>query len=231
MPQGNPLDRETSMRTLYSSKRIMGMALALLAGGLANTVEAQPTGAGGLVAHYVARIYIDPGTGHAQCVGYFTNIAGITAPVFNGTPGEGTAYFTFRSDVFQLSPLPANGDLQPDLFSAGNYAIYFNRHPIGDWSDPDTFSSGQPIATFKRPESFVSLLPQTFHSVIREELVSTQAFHFGGHNYDFSIIAPGGLTLMDVGSMDVGTTQLPAINGFSLVLPYAGSATAVGANY
>ena len=217
------------MKTLYSHKRIMGVALALLAGGLANTVEAQPTGAGGLVAHYVARIYINPATGQAQCVGYFTNIAGITAPLFSGKPGEETAYFTFRSDVFQLSPLPANGDqiLQPDLFSAGSYAIYFNRQPSGSWSNPDTFSSGQPIATFKRPESFVSLLPQTFHSVIREELVSTQAFRFNGHNYDFRAIAPGGLTLMDVGS----TTALDEIPGFSLVLPYAGSAIAVGADY
>lgn len=215
------------MKSFYSRQRIMGVAMALLASGLANTVEAQPTGAGGLVAHYVARIYIDPAIGQAQCVGYFTDITGITASLFSGTPGEETAYFTFRSDVFQLSPLPANGDLQPDLFTAGNYAIYFNRQPIGDWSDPGTFSSGQPIATFKRPESFVSLLPQTFHSVIREELVSTQAFRFSGHNYDFNAIAPGGLTLMDVGS----TTQLPGISGFSLVLPYAGSAIAVGANY
>lgn len=216
------------MTTLYSHKRIMGVALALLASGLANTVEAQPTGAGGLVAHYVARIYIDPATGQAQCVGYFTNIAGITASLFNGTPGEETAYFTFRSDVFQLSPLPANGDLQPDLFTAGSYAIYFNPQPIGDLDHPDSFSSGQPIATFKRPESFVSLSPQSFHSVIREELVSTQALRFNGHNYDFSAIAPGGLTLMDVGS----TTQLPGINGdFSLVLPYAGSAIAVGGDY
>ena len=215
------------MKSFCSRQRIMGVAMALLAGGLANTVEAQPTGAGGLVAHYVARIYIDPATGQAQCVGYFTDITGITASLFSGTPGEETAYFTFRSDVFQLSPLPANGDLQPDLFTAGNYAIYFNRQPIGDWSDPGTFSSGQPIATFKRPESFVSLLPQTFHSAIREELVSTQAFRFNGHNYDFNAIAPGGLTLMDVGS----TTQLPGISGFSLVLPYAGSAIAVGANY
>jgi hypothetical protein len=165
------------MKTLYSHKRMV-VALALLASGLANTVEAQPTGAGGLVAHYVARLYIDPATGQGQCVGYFTNIAGITASLFSGTPGEETAYFTFRSDVFQLSPLPANGDLQPDLFTAGNYAIYFNPQPIGDWGNPDTFSSGEPIAAFKRPESFVSLFPQSFHSVIREELVSTHTFRF-----------------------------------------------------
>jgi hypothetical protein len=205
----------------------MGVALALLASGLANPVEAEPTGGGDLVAHYVARIYIDPSTGQAQCVGYFTDIAGITASLFNGTPGEETAYFTFRSDVFQLLPLPANGDVQPDLFTAGNYAIYLNPQPIRDWDHPDSFSSGQPIATFKRPESFVSLLPQTFHSVIREELVSTGFFRFNGHNYDFSAIAPGGLTLMDVGS----TTALSGISGFSLVLPYAGSAIAVGSDH
>jgi hypothetical protein len=100
MHQGEALNRETSMKTLYSHKRIMGVALALLAGGLANTVEAQPTGAGGLVAHYVARLYIDPEHGLGQCVGYFTDVAGITGSLFSETPGEKTAYFTFRSDVF-----------------------------------------------------------------------------------------------------------------------------------
>jgi hypothetical protein len=129
--------------------------------------------------------------------------------------------------VFQLQQLPANGDLQPDLFSAGSYKIYYNAQPIGDWGKLDSFSSGQSIAMFKRPESFVSLFPQTFHSVIREELVSTQAFRFNGHNYDFSAIAPGGLTLMDVGS----ETPLSGFSDFSAVLPYAGSAIAVGSNY
>ncbi|MBV9200880.1 MAG: hypothetical protein JOY83_14355 [Alphaproteobacteria bacterium] len=40
------------MKIFYSHQRIMGVALALLASGLGNTVEAQPAGAGGLVAHY-----------------------------------------------------------------------------------------------------------------------------------------------------------------------------------
>jgi hypothetical protein len=214
------------MWTLYSQMRVLGVALALLPSGLANTVEAQPTGAGALVAHYVARFYVDPATGQGQCIGYFTDIAGITGSLFRGTPGAGTAYFTFRSDVFQLSQLPTNGDLQPDLFTAGNYAIYFNPQPVGDWVHPDSFSSGEPIAMFKRPESFVSLFPQSFHAVIREELVSTHAFLFNGHNYDFNAIAPDGLTLTDVGS----TTPLPGIPGFAVTLPYAGSATAVGGN-
>lgn len=69
-----------------------------------------------------------------------------------------------------------------------------------------------PIAQFKRPEGLVYLFPQTFHSVIREELVSTQPFVFNGHKYDFRAIAPGGLTLTDVGS----TTALSGIPGLRL---------------
>ena len=215
------------MTTLYSHKRIMGVALALLASGLANTVEAQPTGAPAS-SHITLHGFISTRRPDKPSVSAISRILpGLPHPCSTGRRERKRR--TLRSaPMFQLSPLPANGDLQPDLFTAGSYAIYFNPQPIGDWDHPDSFSSGQPIATFKPPESFVSLSPQSFHSVIREELVSTQALRFNGHNYDFSAIAPGGLTLMDVGS----TTQLPGINGdFSLVLPYAGSAIAVGGDY
>jgi len=219
------------MTSLFKLTRITGLALALLTAGLAVPIAAQPTGAGGLVAHWVARLYIDLATGDGQCIGYFTSVAGIAGPFFHGTPGEGTAYFTFRSDVFKLTALPSAGDLQPDLLSAGNYAIYLNRQPIGDWSAPDTFSSGQRIAAFKRPESLVSLFPQSFHAAIGEELVSTQPFLFKGHTYDFSAIAPHGLTLFDFGSMNPLTGSGVGVGRFSLVLPYAGSSIAVGPNY
>jgi hypothetical protein len=44
--------------------------------------------------------------------------------LFNGTPGspgfnpEQTAFFTFRSDVFSQTSLPANGDVGLDLVKA-----------------------------------------------------------------------------------------------------------------
>jgi hypothetical protein len=62
--------------------------------------------------------------------------------------------------------------------------------PNGDWSNPDTFSSGQQVAHFMRPESlFLQVLqtdsasPPPFESVsqhaLTETLVSSQSFTFG----------------------------------------------------
>lgn len=113
--------------------------------------------------------------------------------------------------------------------SAGTYAIYFNATPVGDWSNPDTFSSGQSIAQFNRPEGLVLEFTDFINHVIGEDLDSTQPFVFHGHSHDFRRIAPGGLTLFNT----VSTTPLPgtSINGFPVIFPYAGSGIAVGANY
>ena len=137
------------MKRLFAGLRIATLALALFFGGLAAPPEAQAAGAGSLATNFVGRFYFSPTTLQGFVVGYLPDIAGIAGPLFDGPPGEGTAYFTFRSNVFQFTQLPTNGDLQLFLLSPGAYAIYFNATPMGDWSDPDTFSSGQPIAQFK----------------------------------------------------------------------------------
>ena len=221
------------MKTLFFGARIVVLTLTVLYGGLAASRETQAGGAGSLATNFVGRFYFDPNTFSGFVVGYLPDIAGVAGPLFNGSPGEGTAYFTFRSNVFQFTQLPTNGDLQLFLLSPGTYAIYFNAQPIGDWSNPDTFSSGQPIAQFKRPEGLVLEFTDIGTHVIGEDLVSTQPFIFNGHNYDFHSIAPGGLTLLNT----LSTTPLPG-NGikykgedFSLIYPYGGSGIAIGANY
>jgi len=229
MYQGEALDTETSMKTLFSGVRMMVLGLTLICGDLTASREAQAGGAGSLATNFVGRFYFDPQALQGFVVGYLPDIAGIVEPMFDGPPGEGTAYFTYRSNVFQFTQLPTNGDLQLFLLSAGTYAIYFNAQPTGDWSNPDTFSSGKPIAQFKRPEGLVLEFTDFFNHVIGEDLVSTQPFMFHGHTYDFRSIAPGGLTLFNT----VSTTPLPGtgITGFPLIFPYAGSGLAVGANY
>jgi hypothetical protein len=214
------------MKRLFADLRIVTLTLALLFGGLAAPPAAQAAGPGGLATNFVGRFYFNPDTLQGFVVGYLPDIVGIAGPLFNGPPSEGTAYFTFRSNVFQFTPLPSNGDLQLFLLSAGTYAIYYNAQPIGDWSNPDTFSSGQPIAQFKRPEGLVLEFTDFINHVIGEDLVSTQPFILDGHNYDFRRIALGGLTLFNTAS----TTPLPGtgISGFPVIFPYAGSGTAVG---
>jgi len=217
------------MKTLSSGARIVVLALMLFCGGFTALREAQAGGAGSLATNFVGRFYFNPTTLQGFVVGYLPDITGIAGPLFNGPPGEGTAYFTFRSNVFQFTQLPTNGDLQLFLLSPGTYAIYFNHTPIGDWSKPDTFSSGQPIAQFKRPEGLVLEFTDIGTHVIGEDLVSTQPFIFHGNKYDFRSIAPGGLTLFNT----LSATPLPGdgISGFPLIFPYAGSGIAVGASY
>jgi hypothetical protein len=104
------------------------VAMALLYGGLVAPPAAQAGGAGSLATNFVGRFYFNPTTLQGFVVGYLPDIAGVAGPLFNGGPSEATAYFTFRSDVFQFTELPTNGDLQLFLLSAGTYAIYFNPH-------------------------------------------------------------------------------------------------------
>ena len=111
------------------------------------------TPASRIVWHHVGRVFINPSNGQFVYVGYLVHIGGIDSSLFNGSPGESTAYFTFSTDVAQLTPLPNNGDVALDLVSAGTFNVYYNAKPNGDWSNPASFSSGKLIATFQRKES------------------------------------------------------------------------------
>jgi hypothetical protein len=77
---------------------------------------------------------------------YVVHLNGITSSLFNGSPSESTTFFTFSTDVLQLTPMPNNGDVALDLVSAGTFSVYYNASPNGDWSNPATFSSGKLIA-------------------------------------------------------------------------------------
>jgi len=63
-------------------------------------------------------------------------------PLFNGAPGESTAYFTFSTDELTLTGMPSNGDVEMNLVSPGFFYVYYNPNPAGDWKDPATFVKG-----------------------------------------------------------------------------------------
>jgi hypothetical protein len=209
-------------------------SLALLAGltillfGFFAPAAAQvgKTPANHVVWQHVGRIYLNPDTGKAIYAGYLVHINGISTSLFSGPPGEGTAYFTFKTDVLQLTPLPNNGDISLYFVSAGTFSVYYNPSPKGDWDDPDTFSCGQLIATFERTESLYPVIgPIGFHS-LSESLVSSQNFTFEGQTFNFSRISPDGITFAQFFS----STPLAGagITGYSVVFPGAGAVTAVG---
>lgn len=184
-----------------------------------------------VACYFVGRGYLNPVNGQGEVVGYFTDINGVGASdaLFNGPPSENTAFFTFRTDVFSLAPLPSNGAFTLDLVSAGEFNIYFNSTPIGDWSNPDTFSGGKPfpgqaIAKFQRPESLFLGTASIAKHILTETLVSGGAFTFNGHRYDFSAIAPGGLTINETIS---STPDVPGVKDFPVGMAFAGNCVAV----
>jgi len=184
------------------------------------------TPASHVVWQHVGRIYVNPNTGQAIYAGYLVHLNGVPNPLFNGAPSEKTAYFTFHTDVLQLTPLPNNADIALDLVSARTFSVYYNARPSGDWSNPDSFSSGQLIATFQRQESLFPIIgPIGLHS-LSESLLSSRDFTFNGRTFNFNRIAPHGITFAQFFS----STPISGagFGDYSVVFPGAGATIAVG---
>lgn len=187
--------------------------------------ERPMTPASRVVWHHVARALLSPSTGTGQVIGYLSQIDGVTTSLFNGTPGEATAFFTLRTDTFSLTPLANNGDIQLTLLSPGALNVYFNPSPANDWSQPDSFSTGQLVATFSRAETMLIAFGPLQTDSASFELESSQDFTFMGQKLNFKTLAPHGFTLTNTASNTVivtGITNLP------VAFAFAGHAVAIG---
>jgi hypothetical protein len=180
--------------------------------------------AAGVVWQHVGRIYLNPDTGKAIWAGHVVHLNGINTPLFNGAPSESTAYFTFSTDILQLTPMPNDGDIALSLVSAGTFSVYYNATPNGNWSDPATFSSGELIARFSRKESlFPEIGPIGFHA-LSESLLSSQNFTFDNQTFNFNRIAPNGITFAQFFS----TTPLTGITDYPVAFAGVGTTMAIG---
>jgi len=214
-------------------------------GALPAWAEAQPIPSAAVACYFVGSVFLNsPVNGQGEVVAYFTNINGIPGPLFRGglsVTSEKTAFFTLRSDVFSITSLPLNGDVAPALVSVGKFNIYYNPTPNGDWSDPDTFSGGQPfltsqsVASFMRPESLAlqilqtdAVIPPPFESttqhVLTGTLLSHQSFVFKRQPFDLGTLMPGAITVYET----VSHTGVPGVSGFPIGLAYAGHCLAAG---
>jgi hypothetical protein len=203
-----------------------GLAILLFGFFAPAAAQVGTTPANHVVWQHVGRIYLNPSTGQAIYAGYLVHINGITTPLFSGAPGEGTAYFTFKTDVLQLTPLPKNGDISLYFVSAGTFSVYYNPSPNGNWADPDTFSSGQLIATFERQQSLYPVIgPIGFHS-LSESLVSSHNFTFDGQRFNFNRISPDGITFAQFfSSMPIPGAEF---GNYTVVYAGAGAVMAIG---
>jgi hypothetical protein len=211
------------------------LALAIALIGLLSPALAQPTPSSAVACHFVIRAYLNIGAngqGVAEVAGYITDVPGISSDLlFNGSPhSESTAFLTFRSDLVTLTPLLPNGVINLEHVSAGTFNIYFNPHPDGNWSNPDTFSGdssfpGNPVAHFMRRESLFYQTDTLARHDVTETLEASRSFVLKGHSYDLVDIVPGGFTLYETYSNTPPSGS--GIAGFPVALPGAGNCAAV----
>jgi hypothetical protein len=225
------LRRGKQEEVIMKRHQILAPALTVALTGWFDPVQADPTPAGAVSCHFSGRAYQTfdtSGQGAGEVAGYFTDIEGISDPLFNGPPSEKTAFLTFRSNQFTLTPLGQNGSIQLYRVSAGTFNIYFNPKPDGNCNNPDTFSGdssfpGNPIAHFERHESLFYRTETLGRHDVTEYLASTKPFILNGHKYDFKVITPVAVTLNETFS----NTPEAGITGFPIVLPQGANCLAV----
>jgi hypothetical protein len=188
--------------------------------------------AGRIAYHYVGRVSLNFLNGTGIVYGYLTDLAGVTpaAALFHGTPGETTALLTFRANIsFQL--LPGNGPIgngqfavTPTLVTPGDFQIYFTPSPVHDWTDPNTFSSGQVIATLARGLEQFSVLATFSSNAGSAALQSSAPFSLNGHNMNLRDIFPNGITDITTGP----AIPLPGSTATAPIFAFAGYAVTIG---
>lgn len=173
----------------------------------------------------VGRSLIDPATGTAEVLGYFTFLEGIPEPMFSGAPGESTAFFTLRSEPFTLQTFP-NGDVLIGLLGTEVFSLYLDPTPDQDFSNPASFSDGQRLATFNRLPAQLTFVGPVFVDKFSTELLSAETFSWQDGEFNIRKLTPNGVTVTVTGS----TAFLPSgVPGFPVFVAFGASAVAIEA--
>ncbi len=189
----------------------------------------------GELAWYVTgRFYARP-DGSVADYGYFLHLAGIEASLFAGSPGEATAHFTFAAEPFTATGV-TNGSLNLALDPVGDFAVYLQAEPGGNFEDPASFARGQRIATFRRVSVVVGTTidsggastaqPLIASNVFSARLLISEPFEFAGRRYDLRHQIGKGVTQFGTAA----AAPLPAAQtpkDYSAVVAFSGSALAL----
>lgn len=185
----------------------------------------------GEVAWYVTGRFYATADGVLQDAGYFLHLQGIDAGLFSGERGEGTAYLTFLADPFTSTPLQ-NGDLALGMDAVGGFGVYLNRRPAATFDDPASFGAGEEVARFRRVAVVTGATLGTGAAdravfglnVFSARLVDSRPFELGGRTYDLRRLMPNGVTQWGTSA----ATSTGAVGKYATVLPFVGSAIAIG---
>jgi hypothetical protein len=186
------------------------------------------------LAWYVTgRFYAAANGGPLADYGYFLHLAGIDAALFDGQAGEGSAHFTFAAVPFEAGAV-GNGALKLALDPVGEFSIYLQRTPAGDFDHPESFAQGERIATFRRTSLVVGTTVEGAAAnapaligvnVFSAHLVDSVPFEFGGRHHDLRQIIGRGVT--QFGTAATTPIATPTRPG-DTVVPFSGSAIALG---
>src|SRR2546423_21789 len=167
-------------------------------------------------------------------VGYFLRLPGVGTGLFAGAPSEATACFTFAAQPFSAVHV-TNGNLTLGMDAVGDFTIYLNREPCGNFDQLETFSAGEPIATLRRVGvvSGVTVNKEKNHmsrgqlttNVFSATIIASREFEFGGRRYDLAQLLPHGVTQWGIASAE----PVPAPAPYHEAYTFLGSAIAIGA--
>jgi hypothetical protein len=208
-----------------SSLAVVASAGLFLVGGC-NDLRAQPVAAplGSAAWFQVGRTGVNPNTGQGFGYGYYTRMAGLNGPFFSGAPSESTAYFTFRTSVFQIVPIKPDGDINLALVLPDTFSVYYNTNTKRDWNNPDSFTTGVLVATFSRDEFLLLRIWESFGT----EYVHLESSVDFVHN-NATVNLGKGMSAAALTST-YSNAPLPALpGGYSTVIAFAGHAVIVAA--
>jgi hypothetical protein len=213
------------------ARRYVAVCLLLLSAMLATPAQAHDRStAGAVVFQLVGRNQVEsltgPGSGTASTLAYFVSIRGLPEPLFgnSGAISEANAFFTLRSESYSFSTID-NGNTKVRFRSPNTLVkVFYNRQPWGDFTQPDSLSSGSLIATFRVTSTMASKVDNVVFDVTSSELVSSADFVFRGRTYNFKRIARNGVTMSSLSAATpAGTEGILATQ-----IPWNGVATAIG---
>lgn len=185
----------------------------------------------GRVAWYVTGRFYEDSQKQLQDLGYFLHLEGIQGSLFSGATGEGTARLTFRSQPFASASI-TNGDLAIGLDRKGEFSVYLNPQGGASFDDPDSFSRGECVATFRRTsvvmgETLSAMTLGGFAismNVFSAELVGSIPFEIEGERYDLRDLLPDGITQWGT----LSGNALAAFPPYIRIAAFTGSAVAAG---
>lgn len=184
----------------------------------------------GEVVWYATGRFYATSDGSLLDVGYFLHLQGLDGSLFSDRhTSEKTALFTFSAEPFK-APSIDNGGLSIGIDATGQFSLYLRETPGATFDDPKSFAAGTCIATFSRVaivptiKVAVSSAETILSNVFTAKLVSSQPFTFCGSTYDFRDLVGFGITQWGTAA----TEPLTPPSGYSLVVPFLGSAIRVG---